>query len=193
MSTGLRKSQMKKMIAFIAIAVMLFSVSIAESNEKATDVTYRTLYNVLSQGMKTDEGTEDQLRVEDATVWKINDSKAGFTFQGHDWFVLGEADMETGVILKLTCKLPYSAAGIIMTYMTTMVLSEEVSADAYIQKYVGENSLLNGNSFPHYENTLDAGNADNIVYEFTRVGSYDLTDENNRCDMKQLIQQLQTF
>lgn len=183
----------KTVLIFMAFILMLCSVAVSESSE-SVDVTYRTLYNVMIQAMKDiDEGETDKLVVKNATVWKINNDTAGFSFQGSEWLVYGEADMQTGIITRLLCRLPYTEAGLIMTYMTTMVLSEEKSTDAFIEKYVGEKSLLNGKSFPHYENTLDAGNASNIVYEFTRLGSISLENENNRCDMRSLIDQIQTF
>ena len=42
-------------------------------------------------------------------------------------------------------------------------------------------------------NTLDAGNDSTIVYEFTRTGGFDLVNPDDKCEMKQLIEQIQVF
>lgn len=184
---------MKKVVAVI-LMIMLVCVSAAADNAAAkSDVTYRTLYSNIIQGVTENDGSDSQLRIENATVWKISDDLAGFAFQGDGWQITGEADMNTGIIMRLLCRLPYTQAGMLMTYVTAYVLSEETTPDDFISKYVGENSMLNGNPFPHYANTLDAGNEDNIVYEFTRIGSMTLEQESNACEMKPLIEQIQKF
>jgi hypothetical protein len=183
---------MKKAVAIVILLVFVCTMAFAEESAQR-DVTYRTLYNSMIQGVREDDGTDTQLKIENATVWKLSDEIAGFTFQGEGWQIIGEADMETGIITRLFCRLPYTEAGLLMTYVTAFVLSEETSTETFISKYVGEKSLLNGNPFPHYVNTLDAGNEENIVYEFTRVGSMALENEENRCEMKTLIEQIQRF
>lgn len=186
---------MKKIVTLLLIAVMLCSVALSYGESVNTsDVTYKTLYTNMIQAMKDNSaGTEDQLIVENATVWKISDTLAGFAFQGEDWQIFGEADMETGIVSRLFCRLPYTKAGLLMTYMTAYVLSEEPTPNDFISNYVGEDSLLNGKPFPHYANTLDAGNESTLVYEFTRTGSFDLVSPDNKCEMKQLIEQIQVF
>ena len=184
---------MKKAIAFILMIILVCASATAENAAVTSDVTYRTLYSNMIQGVTEDDNSDSQLKIENATVWKLSDEIAGFAFQGDGWQITGEADMKTGIITRLFCRLPYTQAGILMTYVTAYVLSEETTPDEFIDKYVGENSLLNGKPFPHYVNTLDAGNDDNIVYEFTRVGSMTLEQENNACEMRPLIEQIQKF
>lgn len=186
---------MKKVVSLLIVVVMLCTVALSfGENVSSPDVTFKTLYTNMVQAMKDSSGgSEEQLMVENATVWKISDTLAGFAFQGSDWQIFGEADMETGIILRLFCRLPYTKAGLLMTYMTAYVLSEEPTPSDFISNYVGDNSLLNGKPFPHYANTLDAGNESTLVYEFTRTGGYELADPENKCEMKQLIDQIQVF
>ncbi len=186
---------MKKIAAIVIVLVSLCSVVLSNAEStNAADITYKTLYECMLQAMKdTDDNADDMLVVENATVWKVSDDLAGFSFQGPDWQVFGETDMTTGIITRLFCRMPYTKAGLMMTYMTAYVLSEESSPTEFISNYVGENSMLTGKPFPHYANTLDAGNETTIVYEFTRVGSVSLENPENQCDMTQLIAKIQAF
>ena len=192
---------MRKIIALALAMVMLFGIASAEgviapdtgSTTATTDATYKTLYENIYRGLSTDEDsqTDSQLKINVATVWKINDALAGFMFKGADWMLYGEAEMTTGLVKNVFCKLPYNNAGILMTYMVAFTLSGLTSTDEFIKTYIGSDTLLNGTPFPDYKNILDAGNDQYMVYEFERSGEYVLYNAENACDMSGLIASLQ--
>lgn len=184
---------MKKLIAILITVMLLFGIASAEETLK-TDVTYKTLYYSIMEAVKEDAGSaENRLVIKNITIWRINDSLAGFSFQGDDWMIYGEADMATGIVTNVLCELPYTNAGVMMTYMVCFALSEETTTSAFIENYKGENSILSGKAFPNYKNVVDAGNEHTIVYGFKRDGEASLNNEANACDMRTLIEKVQTF
>lgn len=184
---------MKKLIAVLLAIVLLLGLASAEESSR-TDVTYKVLYYSIMEAAKEDANNSgNHLIIKDISVWRINDKMAGFSFQGDEWLIYGEADMQTGIVTDVLCELPYTNAGIMMTYMVCFALSEETTTNAFIDKYAGEKSILSGKPFPNYENVLDAGNESAIVYGFKRTGDLSLNSEANACDMRTLIEQVQTF
>ena len=185
---------MKKLISVLLTIILLIGVASAEEPSQATDVTYKTLYYSVMEAVKEDaSNTENRLVIKDIAVWRINDNLAGFSFQGDDWLVYGEADMTTGIVKNVLCDLPYTNAGIMMTYMVCFALSEETTTSAFIDKYAGENSILSSKPFPNYVNVVDAGNDHTIVYGFKRDGESSLNNEANACNMRTFIEKVQTF
>ena len=183
---------MKKIAAVALLVCLVFSCAIAETATDV-DITYKYLYMNILSALKTEEenGNDNRLNVTCATVWKKNDEKAGFSFEGDDWMIYGEANMDTGVITHIMCKLPYDESGLIATYIVAFTLSGMTSTDEFFSKYAGENTILKNEAFPNYVNTLDAGNETTMVYEFTRIGSESLNNEANKCYMAELIKSLQ--
>ena len=200
---------MKKLIALLLACLMVISMAAAEEpvivpegvaeetaeeatapNTEAVDVTYKALYLALMESIK-EKGDENFLTISDLSVWKINDTLAGFSFQGEGWLIYGEADMNTGIIKKILCDIPYTKAGLMTIYMVAYVLSEEADANVFISKYAGEDSVLKNEPFPNYAVESDAGNETTVVCSFVRTGEITLKNEENACDMKPLIESIQ--
>lgn len=183
---------MKKIIAFILVLCAMCSCAFSEE-ATAIDVTYKYLYMNILSSMKSSAAEDNETRfdVTCVTVWKKNEEKAGFSFEGEEWSIYGETDMETGIITKVMAVLPYTRAGVAMTYMLTYTLSGMTSIEDFKEKYIGEDSVLKNREFDNYMITLDAGNEQTMVYEFSRVGSESLNNEANKCNMTELIMSLQ--
>lgn len=182
---------MKRIIAIILALCAMISCSMAET--PAVDVTYRYLYTNILSSLKAEAeaGNPEIFDVSCVTVWKKTEDKAGFSFEGEEWSIIGESDMETGVITKLMCVLPYNRAGVTMTYMIAYTLSGMNSIEVFKDKYIGSDSILKSREFDNYMITLDAGNDKTMVYGFDRIGSVSLNNEGNKCSMIELIKSLQ--
>lgn len=185
---------MKKFLCSILAVMLIVGIIVmvnAEDNELC-DSTFRELYNNIYQCLDTDGTSDGSLLVaEIATVWKANDDNAGFMFQGKGWDVYGLADTKTGIIKKVFCRLPYNQAGLLMACAINYTISGEMTADQFAMKYMGDEMLLNGKPFPEYENTLDAGTEDAIIFEFTRTTECTLHYDDNACEMSIIIESMQ--
>lgn len=178
-------------ILTVMLAICMLVMVNAENNELC-DSTFRELYNNIYQCLDVDGTTDGSLlSAEIATVWKANEDNAGFMFQGNGWNVYGLADMKTGIIKKVFCRLPYNQAGLLMACAINYTISGEMTADQFALKYMGDDMLLNGEPFPEYENTLDAGSEDAIIFEFTRTTDCVLRNEDNACEMSNIIKSMQ--
>lgn len=180
---------MKRFLSLITVLACLFSIPCAACGESETaDVTYRRLYEqILTALDSSDSGDSVSLRAETATVWTENASAAGFLFDGAGWSIRGKADMDTGLITSIICRLPYSRSGLLMAHAVLFTLSGEREPADYLTVYVSDTALLNGTPFPDYENTLDAGTSDTLIFEFIRTAPPVLNHTDEICDMSSLI------
>ena len=184
---------MKKILALLTVSVLLLCIIFSASAEDSVhDPTYRFLYsNLLSALESPDSPDTGLLKAETATVWNSSNDLAGFLFEGQDWSIRGEADKKTGIITRILCRFPYISNGFMAAYAVLFTISGEEKAADFLKKYVPEDALLNGTPFPDYLNTLDAGNADTLIFEFIRTGPAELANPDNACDMNSLIRTMQ--
>ena len=185
---------MKKAFISVVLVVVFCFVSVIASAESvsAIDATYEYLFANLLHVMSMD-GQNDTIKLQNATVWKINDSMAGFMFEGDDWNIIGEALMDTGLIYKVNARLPFTYAGILATRLIAYTLSEESDWDAFVAAYTTDDSILAEKQMAHYVNTLNSGNATTMIYEFTRTTNLDLNNNANAFNMKDTILTMQAF
>jgi hypothetical protein len=183
---------MKKSItAFIIAFILLITNVICMAEENSIkDATYEYLFANLLDVISTD-GSNNTLKLQNATVWRVNDTLAGFMFEGDDWQITGEAITETGVIYKINARLPYNVAGIFATRMIAYTLSEVSTWDVFTSTYTDENTILNTTPMNHYVNTLNSGNSSTMIFEFTRIVSLDLNDNTNAFNMVNTIKTMQ--
>lgn len=186
---------MKKLITIVlAIAmIMTAAISFAESTDnKAKDATYEYLFSNLLDVVSTD-GSNSTLKLQNATVWKVNDSLAGFMFEGDEWIVIGEAFIENGLIYKINARFPYNVAGILATRLIAYTLSEMPSWDMFTANYTSEDAILTATPMKHYVNTLNSGNTTTMIFEFTRIVDINLNDQNNAFNMANTIKTMQNI
>lgn len=185
---------MLKKIVSIVIAMILVLVCVTSLSESVSikDATYEYLFANLLNVMSTNE-QENFLKLQNATVWKVNGSLAGFMFEGDNWSITGEAMIDTGLIYKINARLPYNIAGILATRLIAYTLSEEADWDVFTEKYTNDDVILAETPMAHYANTLNSGNSTTMIYEFTRTINLDLNNNANLFDMKNTIMTMQSF
>ena len=185
---------MKKTILSIAFALIFCLVSVAATAESVStiDATYEYLFANLLHVMSVD-GQNDTVKLQNATVWKVNDSMAGFMFEGDDWNIMGEAMIDTGLIYKVSARLPFTYAGILATRLIAFTLSEEPDWDAFVENYTTDDTILAEKPLVHYVNTLNSGNSKTMIFEFTRTTNLDLNNAANAFNMKETISAMQAI
>ena len=181
---------MKKILLILTALVFLCSAGTAFA-ESGASATYRRLSEQILTVLDVSGSGADTLRADTATVWTESDAVAGFLFDGAGWSVRGKADMATGLITSVICRLPCSSAGLLMAHAVLFAISGKTDPADYLATYVSDNALLNGTPFPDYKNTLDAGTSDTLIFEFIRTSGLELADENEACDMNRLIKLMQ--
>ena len=181
----------------IFIVALLIVISVVGSVYAETincDVTYPYLLNNMLYAINAsgDVSTDDTVVIDTASVWKQSEDKAGFNISGENLLVYGEADIDTGIITKLLCRLPWVPSGINLWSLIMFSMSGEQSFEMFFEKYVDDDGfLIDKCQFPNYAITLYVENEGNLVFELVKTGSLSVTNEDNAVNMREYIEALQ--
>lgn len=181
------------LVSLAAILVLAASLSCQAEEAQYNDVTYvYMLNNALYAISSSDDAGESMVVLDTASVWRQADDLAGFSLVGDRLLVYGEADMDTGIITKLFCRLPWSAGGVNLWSLIMFSMSGEQTYQAFAEKYIDENGDLRpGISFPSYAFTLYGVTGEDLVFELVRIGSWKLASGEGDSSMREFIEMLQ--
>lgn len=186
---------MKRIVTFLLVfclTVGAFTSVYAES-EISKDATFSYLLYCLQAAVNVnDENNDDLARIDSISVWKQGDDVAGFNFASDDWYIVGRADMNTGLVTHLVCKVPWTNAGVNILYSVLYAISNVTSVEDFTQICVDENNSLRSECvFAKYYPVLDLSNGEYKVFEYVRVGNISLEDPDNICQMQEFIDLMQ--
>lgn len=176
---------MKKAVLIILAVMMVICVASAwaEETDKTYDVLYLQIQNVVG---------DTDLDITDIGVKKLTDNQASFMFQGSDWSVMGEADMETGIVTHITCRVSNNRPGRMLAMAICYIISGEEDTSTFIDKYI-VNGCIGTPDFPEYTTIVSVEEGTEFIYTFARTAGTELHNTENGFSMASMIETIELY